>query len=110
MPQKLEGKVAIVAGGNSGIGEATVHVLAPEVASVELMARREEQGKIVQAAVQAKGGTAEIIRCGVSKSDVIRGAVDKTVALFGGVDVLFNNAGGGGSEQFPNESMRHHQR
>ena len=70
------------------------------------MARREEQGKIVQAAVQAKGGTAEFIRCDVSKSDDIRDAVDKTVALFGGVDVLFNNAGGGGSEQFPNESMR----
>ena len=106
MPRKLEGKVAIVTGGNSGIGEATVHLFAQEGASLAIMARREEQGKIVQAAVQAKGGTAEIIRCGVSKSDDIRGAVDKTVALFGGVDVLFNNAGGGGPQQFPNESMR----
>jgi len=104
VPGKLEGKVAIVTGGNSGIGEATVHLFAQEGASVAIMARREEQGKIVQAAVQAKGGTAEFIRCDVSKSDDIRGAVDKTVALFGGVDVLFNNAGGGGPEKFPNES------
>ena len=104
MPGKLEGKVAIVTGGNSGIGEATVHLFAQEGASVAIMARREEQGKIVQAAVQAKGCTAEVIRGDVSKSDDIRNAVDKTVALFGGVDVLFNNAGGGGPEQFPNES------
>ena len=104
MLRKLEGKVAIVTGGNSGIGEATVHLFAQEGASVAIMARREEQGRMVQDAVQAKGSIAEFIRCDVSKTDDIRDAVDKTVALFGGVDVLFNNAGLGLPEQFPNES------
>ena len=104
MTGKLDGKVAIVTGGNSGIGEATVHLFAQEGANVAIMARREEQGKIVRDAVRANGGIAEFIRCDVSKTDDIHAAVDKTVALFGGVDVLFNNAGGGLPEQFPNES------
>ena len=48
MANKLEGKVAIVTGGNSGIGEATSKVLAGEGAKVALLARRQDKGEAVQ--------------------------------------------------------------
>ena len=105
MPGKLEDKIAVVTGGNSGIGEATVHAYAREGASVVIMARRTDQGLEVRDAVRSQGGTAEFISCDVSKPDEIRDAVEKTVDMFGTVDVLFNNAGVAGPENFPNESL-----
>ena len=105
MPGKLEDKIAVVTGGNSGIGEATVHAYAREGASVVIMARRTDQGLEVRDAVRSQRGTAEFISCDVSKPDEIRDAVEKTVYMFGTVDVLFNNAGVAGPENFPNESL-----
>ena len=61
MTGKLEGKIAIVTGGNSGIGEATVHAYAREGASVAIMARRSEEGTKVKDFVRNQGGTAEFI-------------------------------------------------
>ena len=105
MSGKLEDKIAVVTGGNSGIGEATVHAYAREGASVVIMARRTDQGLEVRDVVRSQGGTAEFISCDVSKPDEIRDAVEKTVDMFGTVDVLFNNAGVAGPENFPNESL-----
>ena len=104
MPGKLQNKVAIVTGGNSGIGEATVRLFAEEGAKVAIMARREEQGEAVQNAVRDQGGIAEFIRCDVTEPQEISAAVEKVVEVFGGVDVLFNNAGTAGPESFPEES------
>ena len=104
MPGKLQNKVAIVTGGNSGIGEAAVRLFAEEGAKVAIMARREEQGEAVQNAVRDQGGIAEFIRCDVTEPQEISAAVEKVVEVFGGVDVLFNNAGTAGPESFPEES------
>ncbi len=103
MSGKLEGKVAIVTGGNSGIGEATAHLFAKEGARVALMARRVEQGLKVQEAINSEGGEATFIRCDVSDRNAVDSAVEETVSKYGTVNILFNNAGGGAGENFPNE-------
>ena len=77
MPGKLQNKVAIVTGGNSGIGEATVRLFAEEGAKVAIMARREEQGEAVQNAVRDQGGIAEFIRCDVTEPQEVSAAVEK---------------------------------
>lgn len=107
MTGKLQGKVAIITGGNSGIGESTAHLFAEEGAKVAIMARREKEGRAVQQAIEAKGGTAEFIQCDVTITSDIEQAVKRTVDLFGSIDVLFNNAGGAGPERFPEESREH---
>ena len=80
MPGKLEGKIAVVTGGNSGIGEATVHAYAREGASVVIMARRDGQGIEVRDKVRSLGGTAEFIKCDVSKQEDIKRSVESTLA------------------------------
>ena len=67
MAGQLDGKVAIVTGGNSGIGEASAHRFAGEGAKVALMARREPQGIAVQDAIRAEGGEATFIQCDVGE-------------------------------------------
>jgi len=105
MPGKLEGKIAVVTGGNSGIGEATVHAYAREGASVVIMARRDGQGIEVRDKVRSLGGTAEFIKCDVSKQEDIKRSVESALEVFGKIDVLFNNAGVAGPGNFPNETF-----
>lgn len=104
MAGKLDGRVAIVTGGNSGIGEATVKLFAREGASVVLVARREDEGRRVESEVHAAGGVARFIRCDVMDRASIDAAVAAAVAEFGRIDILFNNAGGGFPGEFPRES------
>ena len=101
MPGTLAGKVAIVTGGNSGIGEATVHRLAREGATVALLARRQPEGEAVEQAVRAAGGEALFIRCDVLERGDMAAAVAHTVDRYGGVHILFNNAGGARPDPFP---------
>ena len=103
MAKRLEARVAIVTGGNSGIGEATAHLFAQEGAKVALMARREAEGEVVQDAIRSVGGEAKFIACDVSDRKVVDAAVEEAVATYGGINVLFNNAGGGSGQNFPNE-------
>ena len=95
MANKLEGKVAIVTGGNSGIGEATSKVLASEGAKVALLARRQDKGEAVQAEIRDAGGDATFITCDVSDHESVETAVAQTIEKYGRVDILVNNAGGG---------------
>ena len=99
----LEDKVAIITGGNSGIGETTGHTFAREGAKVILMARREEQGQRVAEAIRADGGTADFIPCDIRNKESIVGAVQAAASTHGKIDILFNNAGGGAGNNFPNE-------
>lgn len=104
MPGKLDGEVAIVTGGNSGIGEATVRRFAREGAKVAIMARREREGAAVRDSVIADGGEAIFVPCDVSDRARVDAAVQAVIDEWGRVDVLFNNAGGGGPGNFPDEA------
>ena len=101
--KRLEAKVAIITGGSSGIGEGTAHVFAREGAKVILMARQEEKGRAVEAAIRNDGGEATFIVCDVADDAAVAAAVHEAAATYGAINILFNNAGYGGPSLFPNE-------
>jgi NAD(P)-dependent dehydrogenase (short-subunit alcohol dehydrogenase family) len=93
MPGRLQGKVALVTGGSSGIGEATAKLFAREGAKVVIADVQLEKGQQVASAIQAEGGEASFVRSDVSRDADAKHMVDFTVARYGRLDVLFNNAG-----------------
>ncbi len=90
---RLINKVALITGGNSGIGRATALLFAREGAKVALTGRDEERGKQVAEEIRKASGTAIFIRSDVRIADDCGQAVDKTLRQFGRLDILFNNAG-----------------
>ena len=90
---KLDGKVALITGGNSGIGRATAALFAREGAVVVITGRNRERGEEVAEAINDAGGKAMFIRSDVRVADECRQAVEETLERFGRIDVLFNNAG-----------------
>jgi NAD(P)-dependent dehydrogenase (short-subunit alcohol dehydrogenase family) len=101
MAGQLDGKVAIVTGGNSGIGEATVHRLAREGAKVAILARRQAEGEAVVQGVFDAGGEAIFVGCDVLARTSMTDAVAAVVARYDRLDILFNNAGGARPDAFP---------
>ena len=87
----LAGKVALITGGTSGIGEATVALFAAEGARVMIAARNAARG---EAMVRDLGNHVAFVQTDVSAEAEIKRAIDATVSRFGRLDVLFNNAGG----------------
>ena len=90
---RLEGKVAIITGGNSGVGEATAIKFAKEGAKVVITARREAQLESVAEKIRAEGGEVLAICSDISKVEDAKRVVAETMAKFGKIDVLINNAG-----------------
>jgi len=90
-PARLDGKLAIITGGGSGIGEATAHVFASAGATVVVAGRRLAP---LQKVAQDVGGHA--IACDVSDQQDVRAMFAKAMEITGRVDVLLNNAGGPG--------------
>ena len=89
---KLDGKVAIVTGATSGIGERIAEVFVAEGARVVAAGRREAEGR----ALEAKCGPAmSFIRTDVTIEASVKAMVDHTVTRFGRLDCLVNNAGSG---------------
>ena len=91
MKGRLEGKVAVITGGTSGIGEAAVDLFAAEGAKVVVAGRSEEKGEAIAA---RNGANAVFKRTDVMVEDDIKAMLDFAVEQFGTVDCLFNNAGG----------------
>ena len=90
---RLQGKTALITGGAGGIGRATALLFAREGAAVSVVDMDREAGQDVVRGISGLGGRA-IFECGdVTRVTDCRRAVERTVREFGGVDVLFNNAG-----------------
>ncbi len=90
---RLQNKVALITGGTSGIGEATAIRFAREGAKIAITGRNEKRGHAVTERILKDGGQAIFLRTDVRQAEECRCAVDETVAAFGRLDVLFNNAG-----------------
>ena len=101
----LEGKIAIVTGASSGIGETTAKALAQEGVKVGLSARREKELERVAAEIEQQGGTALVLPTDLRQRDQISAMVDRTVATFGTLDILINNAGFGHWEPIANADI-----
>jgi len=91
---RMKGKVAIVTGGGSGIGRASVELLAREGARVVIAEFNENTGHAAQQAVVAAGGQAMFVPVDVSNEEHMRGLVEATIRAYGKIDVLHNNVGG----------------
>lgn len=90
---KLNQKVAIVTGAGSGIGRATALLFAREGARVVVADVVEAAGRETVAQIEASGGEAAFVRVDVSQAAEVENMVRVAVDRFGGLDVLFNNAG-----------------
>jgi len=94
MSKKLEGKVALVTGGSRGIGAAIAKRLAADGATVAITyAKDASAASAVVKAIELGGGKAVAIQADAANVKAVKAAVEKTVATFGQLDVLVNNAG-----------------
>ena len=87
---RLKGKVALITGGASGIGEATVRLFVEEGAAVMLADIDDERGRRLAGELGSRAG---YVHADVSREVDIKAAVDETCKRFGQLDCLFNNAG-----------------
>jgi NAD(P)-dependent dehydrogenase (short-subunit alcohol dehydrogenase family) len=92
----LDGRVAIVTGASKGIGRVASRLFAREGASVACAARSPELLEETAALIRSDGGTALAIVADLANEAAVKALVDKTVAAFGHLDCLLNNAGDGG--------------
>jgi NAD(P)-dependent dehydrogenase (short-subunit alcohol dehydrogenase family) len=93
MPGRLKGKVAIVSGGATGMGGASSLLFAQEGAKVAIIDRNMAAATEMAAKIKSNGGEAIALAADVSNAGEVNAAVDKAIAAFGPVTVLFNHAG-----------------
>ncbi len=103
---EINGKVAIVTGGGSGIGRATALMLAGEGAKVVVADVDDAGGASTVVSITAAGGSATFIHADVSDPAGVEGLFSAAEALYGGIDIVHNNAGimTGGSPNWPDAS------
>lgn len=90
---RLDGKTAIITGGNSGIGACTAKLFAKEGANVVISARRVEQLNAIAQEIEAAGGKVLAVPCDISRAEQCKNVVQQALEHFGTVDILVNNAG-----------------
>jgi 3-oxoacyl-[acyl-carrier protein] reductase len=93
MEHQLEGKVAVITGGGSGIGAAIALLFAQEGAEVVLLDRDEQHALAVAQECEAFGGRAQALEVDVTDSEAVRQTMAQVVEEFGGIDVLVSAAG-----------------
>ena len=91
---RLQGKVAVITGAASGIGLATLELFVAEGAQVLAADLHAEAGEALAARFP---GQVAFARCDVTQTAQLKAAIDQAVTVFGGLDILFSNAGAGGS-------------
>jgi meso-butanediol dehydrogenase/(S,S)-butanediol dehydrogenase/diacetyl reductase len=92
MQSRLQGKVAFITGGGTGIGAATAQRLAQEGAKVIICGRRKEPLEEVVATIEQQGGSAHAMQVDVSDEQGFVAALEKIAQQYGGLDILVNNA------------------
>lgn len=97
---KFKDKVAIITGATKGIGEACAYEFAKEGARVVVTGRSFDLGEKVVADIKANGGDALFVQCDIGQKEQIDALIEKTVAHFGTIDVVVNNAGVNHSADF----------
>src|SRR4051812_7120115 len=93
MSNNIAGKVVVITGASSGLGEATARLLAAEGARVVLGARRAERIQALADELTGRGGKALAVPTDVTDRDQVRRLVDLAVQTYGRIDVMINNAG-----------------
>jgi NADP-dependent 3-hydroxy acid dehydrogenase YdfG len=93
MNPSIDGKVIVITGASSGLGEAAARLLGAQGARLVLGARRIDRIQALADELQAKGIQARAIATDVTQCDQVRHLVDSAVEAFGRIDVMINNAG-----------------
>ena len=101
---KLENKVVLITGASSGFGEDAAMLFAQEGCRVVLAARRMDRLQNLAERIQSAGGEAIAIPVDITNPDDIENMAQSAVALYGRIDILFNNAGIGRVDWFENHS------
>lgn len=94
MAQRLEGKIAVITGAASGIGLATLELFVEEGAQVLAADVQDDVGATLE---QRFAGRVKFAHCDVTQLPQLKAAIDSAAAHFGGLDILFSNAGAGGT-------------
>ena len=98
---RLNGKVALITGGGSGIGRACVDLFAREGARVVIAERDAATGEAARDAAIANGQTCIFVPTDVSDPESVKNAVDTVMATYGRIDALYNNVGGSTMDDGP---------
>ena len=93
MSKNIEGKVVVITGASSGLGEATARLLSAQGAPVVLGARRADRLQSLADELTGRGGKALAIATDVTDRDQVKRLVDAAGQTFGRIDVMINNAG-----------------
>jgi len=93
MSANIEGKVVVITGASSGLGEATARLLSAQGASVVLGARRTDRLKSLADELTARGGKALAVTTDVTQREEVQRLVDRAAQTCGRIDVMINNAG-----------------
>ena len=92
MDKRFEGQTVWISGSTKGIGRGAAELFAREGAAVAVIGRGADEGKAVAEKINSEGGKAVFIRCDLTDAQQIKSSIEETVRLFGGLNVLVNNA------------------